>query len=237
MLLHHVRVPVEARGGGIFSAVNQRVFGAHPTQEAAYGHTAVANSDGARLGGPGAWSFGFHRAVLDAASLAGDPHGRPATPDDAPAIVEILNTCHGNEEMFVPYTVASLTARLERAPELYTWSDVLVADGAVLGVWRAPLKVTVRQGNDVTHAVRAIVIDHGFLPGAEDDFERLVRAACAALVEDGHTELMLLTSDGSPHDALMRRLTDRLDPFLFRMAVPEPEGAESRGLYIDAVYF
>src|SRR5687768_16992841 len=39
MLLHHVRVPIEARGGGIFSAINQRVFAAHPTQEAAYGHT------------------------------------------------------------------------------------------------------------------------------------------------------------------------------------------------------
>src|SRR3989442_6620840 len=33
MLLHHVRVPMEARGGGSFSAINQRVFGAHPNQE------------------------------------------------------------------------------------------------------------------------------------------------------------------------------------------------------------
>jgi hypothetical protein len=213
------------------------VFAAHPDQEGAYGHTALANADGARLGGPGAWSFGFHRAVLDVASMAGEAQGRPATPDDAAAIVEVLNSCHDREEMFVPYTVDSLTARLERAPDLYTWDDVLVGDGAVLGVWTAGLKVTVQRGAARTNDVRAIVIDHGFVAGAEDEFERLLRAACGALDARGHTELMTLTSDGSPNNALIRALTSRLDPFMFRMSVPEPRGAEQHGLYVDAVYF
>jgi len=237
MLLHHVRVPVEARGGGIFSAINRRVFAAHPTQEGAYGHTAVANADGARLDGPGAWSFGFHRAVLDAASLAGPPHGRTATPDDAPEIIEILNTCHDREEMFVPYTAESLTARLERAPDLYTWDNVVIGDGTVLGVWPAGLKVTVEAGADRTVDVRAIVIDYGFVPGAETSFERLLRSECRSLLDQSHTELMVLTSDGSPHNAIVHSLARRTDPFLFRMSVPEPDGAEQRGLYIDAVYF
>ena len=237
MLLHHVRVPKEARGGGIFSAINHRVFAAHPAQEGAYGHTAVANADGARLGGPGAWSFGFERAVLDITALAGDPFGRPATPADAGAIVEVLNTCHGDEEMFVPYTVETLTARLDRAPELYTWDNLLVAEGAVLGVWPAGLRVTVQQGDQVTTDVRAIVVDYGFVPGAEASFERLIGAAAGDLRRKGHTELMTLTSDGSPNNPLVRRLAKRLDPFLFRMSVAEPEGAAARGLYIDAVYF
>lgn len=237
MLLHHVRVPVEARGGGIFSAINQRVFAAHPTQQGAYGHTAVANAEGARLGGPGAWSFGFQRAVLDVASLAGPPHGRKATPADAPEIVEIINSCHDREEMFLPYTVASLTARLERAPELYTWDNVVMGDGAVLGVWPAGLKVTVQEGDDCSVGVRAIVIDYGFVADAEGSFERLVRSECRALLEQGYTELMILTSDGSPNNSLVCSLAGRMDPFMFRMSVPEPDGAEQRGLYIDAVYF
>jgi hypothetical protein len=237
MLLHHVRVPTEARGGGIFSAINGRVFGSHPNQQGAYGHTAVANADGARLDGPGAWSFGFHRAVLDTASLAGPTHGRKTSPDDAAEIIEIINACHDAEEMFVPYTVASLTARLERAPELYSWDNVVIADGAVLGVWPAALKVAVTKDGVRTDDVRAIVIDYGFVPGAEDSFERLLRSTCASVSEQGHTELMTLTSDGSPNNALARSLARRMDPFMFRMSVPEPEGAEERGLYIDAVYF
>lgn len=237
MLLHHVRVPVEARGGGIFSAINHRVFAAHPTQDGAYGHTAMANEEGLRLGGPGAWSFGFHRAVLDTASLAGPTFGRRATAADAAEVVEVINTCHDGEEMFLPYTVESLTARLERAPELYAWDNLVIGGGAALGVWPARLRVTVAEGGDRREDVRAIVLDYGFLAGAEDAFERLLRAACAALAEGGHTELMMLTSDGSPNNAVVRKLARRMDPFLFRMSVPEPAGAGQRGLYIDAVYF
>lgn len=237
MLLHHVRVAAEARGSGIFSALNQRVFAAHPTHQSGYGHTAVANEAGAHLGGPGGWSFGFHRAAIDAASIAGPQHGRKATPDDAAEIVEIINTCHYPEEMFLPYTVESLTARLERAPDLYTWDDLVIGDGAVLGVWTAGLKVTVQDGGTTTEDVRAIVIDYGFAPGAEDSFEQLVRSQCRLLLERGHTELMILTSGGSPNNELVRSWARRLDPFLFRMGIPEPDGAEQRGLYIDAVYF
>lgn len=237
MLLHHVRVPVEARGGGIFSAINQRVFAAHPTQEGAYGHTAVANTEAARLDGPGAWSFGFHRVLLDATTLARDPAGRAATPADAAEIVDIINRCHDREEMFVPYTVETFTARMERAPDLYTWSNVVVGDGAVVGVWPARLKVTVQEGDECREDIRGLLVDYGFVPGSVDELERLLRSACRSLLERDHTELMTLTSGGSPNNDLVRRLARRMDPFMFRMSVPEPSGAEERGLYIDAVYF
>jgi len=238
MLLHHVRVPREARGGGIFSAINMRVFGRYDdVREAAYGYTAVDNAAGMKLGGPGAWSFGLYRAVLACADLAGDPHGRPATPADAPAIAATLKACHGHGEVTLPYPAGSLAARLERAPDLYTWEYVLMGEGAVLGVWPARLRVTVDREGVPSSSTRAVVLDHGCLPGAEAELERLVGSWCARLRDAGHTEVTWLTSEGSPSYAMVERLAARMDPYLFRMSVPEPEGAVKRGLYVDAVYF
>ena len=53
------------------------------------------------------------------------------------AVAARLNAFHGGEEMFVPYTEASLAARLARAPDLYGWERVWLAEGAVIGVWPA----------------------------------------------------------------------------------------------------
>jgi hypothetical protein len=237
MLLHHVRVPVEARGGGIFSAVNQRVFGAHPTQQGAYGYTALDNAEGMALGGPGAWTFGVFRAVLDCADLAGPPTGRRATPDDAARIVEIINGCHDREEVFVPYSPESFSARMQRAPRLYSWGDVLLDGEAVVGVWPAHLRVSLETHGRRTEAVRATVLDYGFLPGADGAFEQLLRAWCGRLVEEGHTELSLILSEGSPGFGIASRLAKKMEPFAFRMSVPEPPGAKERGLYVDAIYF
>src|SRR5205085_194497 len=53
MLLHHLRVPVEHRKGGIFSTLNANVFGAFDDRsEGAYGYTALSNAEGMRIGGP-----------------------------------------------------------------------------------------------------------------------------------------------------------------------------------------
>ena len=238
MLLHHVRVPIEAKGGGVFSAINMRVFGQYDaTRQAAYGYTAVGNDEGMKLGGPGSWSFGFYRCVLDCSAIAGPSAGRAASVADAAGIADIMNRCHERQEMFLPYTVESLSARLERAPDLYTWDHVLIGEGAVVGVWPANLVVTSEQDGQRRQARRGIVLDHGCLPGAEAEFEALIRTWAVRLLDTGHTEMTLLVSEASPNYHLMARLASRLDPFVFRMQIPEPEGAADRGLYVDAVYF
>ena len=237
MLLHHLRVPVEHRKGGIFSTLNGRVFGFYDgVTDGAYGYTSLENAEAMRIGGPGTWTAGVFRAVIDCATAAGPKHGRTATPHDAPAVVDILNRGHANEEVYLPYTEASLAARLERAPDLYTWEHVLVGDGAALGVWPARLAVTIDDGTPV-RTIRAVALDHGFVDGAEAEFERLLRAYCSELLQLGHTELTFMTSEGSPNYALISKLAHRMDPFAFRMSVPEPPGTIERGVYVDAVYF
>jgi hypothetical protein len=239
MLLHHLRVPVEHRKGGVFSTINGHVFGAYEGRtDAAYGYTALDNAEAMRIGGPGTWSTGVYRVVLDCELLAGPPVGRTATPDDAARIVEILNACHEREEVYLPYTLESFTTRLERAPDLYTWSDVLVADGAVLGVWPTGTHVTVDEGGSGRETVRAVALDYGFVgDGGPDEFEALLRSSCARLGDQGHTELTFVASEASPNYALLDRLATRVDAFAFRMGVPEPPGTPERGVYVDAIYF
>jgi hypothetical protein len=237
MLLHHLRVPVEHRKGGIFSTLNGHVFATYDGRsDGAYGYTAIENAEAMRIGGPGTWNAGVLRAIIDCERIAGPVHGRRATPADATTIVDILNGCHDREEMYVPYTVDTLAARLERAPDLYTWDDLVLGDGAVLGVWPAGLGVTIDDGGRVV-TTRAVALDYGFVPGEDAEFERLLRSSCADLLTRGHTELMFLTSEGSPNHRLISALATRMDPFAFRMAVPEPEGTAERGLYVDPVYF
>ena len=126
------------------------------------------------------WSKHQIRAQLLCAPLAGPQIGRPATPRDAPRIVEILNATHERDEMYLPYTVESFTARVERSPRDYSWDRVRMTDRAVVGVW--PAGDTVRfiiesKGNRV-ESRRGLALDWGFLPGAEDEFEALLRAQC-----------------------------------------------------------
>ena len=238
MLIHHTRVPAEHRGKGLFSLLNGKVFETYQgRRDAAYAYVAVDNTVANRLSGPGSWSFPALRGLLRCESLAGSTVGRPARPADAQRIVDILNGCHEREEMYVPYSVESFTARVERAPELYSWDQIWLTDQAVVGVWPAGLRVVREENEQREETVRATTLDYGFLPGAEEEFEGLVRSWCGRLVERGTSELAVLTSEGSPSYGVVKRLASRMEAFDFRMEAPEPEGAAGRGLYVDAIYF
>jgi hypothetical protein len=238
MLLHHLRVPREHRKEGIFSALNSHVFGAFDGRsDGAYGYTALENAEGMRIGGPDTWSITVLRALLDCAQLAGPTVGRPASPDDVDLVIRTLNDGHGSEELYLPYTPDSFAARMARVPDLYNWDSLLIGDGAVVGVWPAGLGVTLDRGIGQTTTRRAVVLDHGFLPGREEEFETLLRSWCSRLLDLGHTELMVVVSESSPGYPVIARLAARMDPFSFRMAVPEPQGTKQRGLYVDAIYF
>src|SRR5258706_14511263 len=120
-------------------------------------------------GTPDKWPQTVQRVELDCAALAGPPVGRAATPADAGEIVRRLNAFHDAEELFVPYTQASIAARAERAPDLYGWDKLWMTDGAVVGVWPAGTALkTISETNGVrTVTVPAVALDYAFAPGAE----------------------------------------------------------------------
>src|SRR5205807_1460036 len=100
-----------------------------------------------------------------------------------------------------------------RASELYSFPQILLGDRATVGAWPAQLKVTKDANGQRSLSTRAVVLDHGFLPGAEEEFIALLRAACARLAASGHTELMFLTSEGSPSRALITDMASHIDPY------------------------
>jgi hypothetical protein len=237
----HLRILPEHQKKGLWGAIT-RVFDEKYTEE--FGSTAYVSVDNAAMlrgfAGAPRWSMHQIRAQLLCASLAGPQVGRPATPRDAPRIVEILNATHERDEMYLPYTIESFTARVERSPRDYSWDRVRMTERAVVGVW--PAGDTVRfiiesKGNRV-ESRRGLVLDWGFLPGAEDEFEALLRAQCGWLNDRGLDRLSLFTSEASAGYERVRALASELERYVvISFGIPEPPGAATRGLYVDPIYF
>ena len=239
----HTRVLPEHQRKGLWGAVN-RVFDEKWPEgfDCSRGYVSVDNA--AMQKGfqetPGKWQSRSLRALLDCDALAGPPTGRSAVPDDAASIVEILNACHDAEECFLPYTVESLTARLERAPKQYSCQRVWLAGRAVVGVWPAgeSVRMIIERDGDRSESRRGLVLDYGFLAGAEDQLESLLRAWCAELAGRGFDTLSIMTSELSPGYDLLRGLARDIDAFDFwTPGLEPPHGHAERGLYTDQVYF
>ena len=240
---HHLRILPEHQRKGLFQKLGQPLSDRYmpPHVDGTYAYVFPDNAASQRL-------FSFARSwpeqpvmcELPVGRLRGPPAGRPAQPADADTIVDILNTCHGGEEMFCPYSPSSITARLERDPEQYSWGDVLVSPGAVMGVWRAGDHFTmIVDGPDGRSVDReGFALDHGLMPGAEDDYERLLRSWCAHLDDRGFAKLVVFTSPLSPGYPVLLGVGGAMLPFDLYLFGPEmPEGADRRGVYVDAVYF
>jgi len=238
----HLRVLPEHQRKGLWGAANRVLDKYWPQVDGSNAYIAVDNA-GMQHGfrhTPDKWPTPLHRVRLSCARLAGPAFGRAATLDDAAMIVERLNAFHGDEEMFVPYTEERLAARLSRAPDLYSWDRVWLADGAVVGVWpagRAVRVVTERIGVQ-THSDPGLVLDYAFAPGAEAAFEGLLRAWCGWLAARGMDRLTVLTSPNGPAADLLASLADDVEPYnMWTPGLPVPAGAETRGLYVDPIYF
>lgn len=239
----HLRMLPETQGTGIWRSLTGPTYEAlagrwdgpvsfiSPYNEATQRTHATA---------PNKWSIQPVRAVVEVAEHAGPPAGRVATPKDAAKVVEILNTCHEDEEGYVPYTSESLTARLSRAPDMYSWDRLWITDRAAVGVWPSGKTTRWIIEEDGRRSVqrRALVVDHGFLPDGADDFEALVRAWCSRCTADGLTHLTVFTSKGSPGYRRIATMAADLEPFdMWTHDTPEPDSARERGLYIDQLYF
>jgi hypothetical protein len=152
----------------------------------------------------------------------------------------MLNSFHGREEMYVPYTVESLRARLERAPELYSWDKVWITDRAVVGVWPAgeSLCVVTETKGARTQSLRGLVLDYAFMPEAEREFEALIRAWCGSIQHRGIDTLTIFTSPSSPGVETLRALAREVEPYnMWTPGIAEGPGAREHGLYVDPIYF
>lgn len=242
VLVSHLRVLPEHQRKGLWGAANRVLDKYWPKVDGSSAYIAVDNA-GMQHGfrhTPDKWPGPTWRLRLSSARLAGPAFGRAATPDDAPAIVDLLNAFHADEEMFVPYTVESLTARLTRAPDLYGWDRLWLADGAVVGVWPAgrALRIVTERGGVQSHSDPGLVLDYAFAPGTEAAFEGLLRAWCGWLAARGLDRLTLFTSPHGPGADLLTSLADEVEPYnMWTPGIPVPAGAEVRGLYVDPIYF
>ena len=205
-------------------------------------YMAVDNDSVHRLGGAqGAWACRPYRVTIPCTRAMPDRTDvRRATPDDAVALVEIFNACHDGEELYRPYTPTTLSSRLERAPDLYSWGDVLMTDGAAVGIWHAGMRrITVDNAARTEQvSVRSLVLDYGFVEGAEAELDALLVLAATAAAGRGHTHLSIFTSDASRGSQLLRGLGDGVEEYEFTTpAAPEPPLTRERGIYVDQMYF
>jgi len=242
VLVSHLRVLPEHQRKGLWGAVNRVLDKYWPHVDGSSAYIAQDNA-GMQHGfrhTPDKWPTPVWRLRLGCARLAGPAAGRAATPADAAAIVEALNRFHAHEEMFVPYTEESLAARLSRAPDLYGWDHLWLEEGALLGVWPAgrALRIVTERGGIRSHSDPGLVLDYAMERGAEAAFERLLRAWCGWLAARGLDRLTIFTSPHGPAAGLLRSFADEVEPYdMWTPGVPVPAGAETRGLYVDPVYF
>jgi hypothetical protein len=238
----HLRVLPEHQRKGLWGAANKTLDKFWPRVDGSNAYISVDNlsmQHGFRAT-PNKWPVTVTRLQLDCARLGGENFGRIATQDDVPALVAMLNAFHGAEEMFVPYTEERFRARMARAPKQYSWDKVLMTEKALVGVWPAgdSLRVITETNGNRTESVRGLVLDYAFAPGGEKDFETLLRAWCTTLAARGMDRLSIFSSPNSPGIALLRTLASEAEEFfMWSPGLPVPEGAETKGIYVDPVYF
>jgi len=244
LYIHHARILPEYQRHGLGRAFGARLQGKYRDRvDTSYWYIAPGNapSQAYARGAANKWSFGPLWATLDTFAVAGPPAGRPATPADAERIAAVLNAYHEGEEMFLPYTAQSLSDRLSRDPAQYGWDNLWLTDDAVVGVWPEGRSIATRftdaEGN-ATESRGAAVLDYGFAAGGEEQLEALIRAWCRGLGRSGMSELTVFTSPAARGERLICQLAREVWPFDFwTPSIPEPGGANTRGIYVDHVYF
>lgn len=235
---HRMRLLPEARGRGLREVLDFGGFEAHSwRREVFYTYTATGNATVRHTYTPSQWNIEPERLVIDTARAAGTVTGRRGTSADGNRIVALLNAAHEREELYLPYTPATLAARLEREPASYSWQQFRLGERATLGVWRAGLRVIRTEGGEVQTDDRALVLDYGYDPGAEKELLSLIRSECAELSAAGTTELAIFVSPVSPVREVLVPLAKRVEPYVLFLYIPPPPDLDRRGVYVDQLFF
>ena len=239
-LEHHVRIDPEAPRGGVFWALcaHGRDHYARTTDSIAF-YVSVDNHAVRKFaaGTPG-WQVQPLRALIPCRADDDADAARTATEADAQSVIDALNGAHEGSALFSPYTKPSLRTRLTRDPEQYGWGHLALAGGAAIGVGRNLVTVTKECEGVTDVSVRALVLDHGFVPGHEADYRELLRATGARLAAQGASHLAVFTSKRSATYDVVAELADEIEVFDFwAFDITEPKALAERGFYVDPVYF
>lgn len=245
MVAVHLRILPEHQRKGLWGTCSQvlnETYRDSGLTDGSCGYVSVDNDAMQRgfLTVPNKWPVCVTRAQVDCAAMGGKSVGRAATPDDAGRIVELLNSTHADEDQYLPYSVRSLTERMERATAQYTWHNLLLTERAVVGVWPEGdwVRRIVESPDSRAVSRRGLVLDYGFEPGAENEFESLLRAWCRRLGARGFDKLSIFTAEGSPGYERIRALASELEVFnVWTPGIDVPANAGARGVYTDQIYF
>lgn len=204
LYIHHARILPFAQNKGLGKLMSDYVrkkYAGKSDSNYFYISPGNAQSQAFARRAENKWSVQPALIDLDTAAMRGPAAGRPATPADAPRIVALVNSTHEAEEMFLPYTVESFSARMARAPKQYSWDRVWLSDGAVVAVWPEGESISVRVtpvDGEATETRGAAVLDFGYEPGGGAELLALLGAWSAWLADRGMASLSLFSSPGTP---------------------------------------
>jgi hypothetical protein len=240
----HLRVDPGARGLGILPALNtsnsQLLLADRPlpipSNFIAANNAQMLAAIGTEQSGTH-WATPVERMVLSCRTLAGPSLGRPATPEDATRVAELLAHSHGNEELALDFDAAWVEQRLGRFPRDYSWSHLILSERAVLGVLDSGLRIVRADDSGSTVTRTATALDWGFAPGAEIEMEALLRAACTNLAAAGVDDLVVFSSPPSRGRDLLAGLARAVEGFRVGTGGLQPRTASTSGVYVDPVYF
>jgi hypothetical protein len=164
--------------------------------------------------------------------------GRPAEASDAARLANLFNAAHDQEEFFDPYTEATLSERLVRAPRFYGYPHILLGGKAALGVWMSGERIVHTVGGVTTHSRLASVLDFGFEGDSGlTELLDLLRTASGLGYDAGMTHLSILSSEPSAPYPLLAEMADGIDHYTMATLRIEPPELVARGLYADHIYF
>jgi hypothetical protein len=200
-----------------------------------------------RRGGAFPWPTAVH--LVDLHTGAGPQRDVPVVrlgPDRAQQVVGLLNRTHAGKELFAPYTVERLQARLGRSPD-YGWQNWWGIEGndgrltAVAGLldlgrwWRMTRRV--KASGEETTSSAAAVFDFGYAQGGEQQMVDLLRHLLEIAASWGRDDLSIHLD---PQEGLYAFLptTARVgaDFRFFVSGIAAPPAHEIGHVYLDPVY-